>query len=366
MKIKFLLFVFLFGIFFQINGQDSSMLRLNDIRILASHNSYKRLPNPKLIRFLTKFRKQLGPENDPIQLDYGHLPLDVQLSDYAIRGLELDVYHDPHGGLYRKRKLNRFISGQKIKCNDPLMKKPGFKVLHIPDVDFETNYLTFIQALTELKRWSDKNPNHTPVFVNVEAKGSSAANESRFLRFIGFKKAIPMDSLAYLALDLEIKSVFSEDKLLTPGDLKSNFPSIKNRILTMGWPLLSEMTGKFIFILQGDHYEIYKESLKRGEERPMFVYDEPGSDNTAFVIMNNSVGKEKEINELTKLYIVRSRTDEGTIEAREKNYSIYQSVLESNAQIISTDYYKPDLRFSDYQIRLDGVKKTLPYMLRKH
>ena len=364
MKIKFIFIVSTLFLVRFVKGQDST-LQLNDIRVLASHNSYKKLPHPKVIRFLTKFKKQLGSSNDPIQLDYGHLTLEKQLNDYAIRGFELDVYYDPKGGLYRKRKLNRFITGQRVKVKDPVMKKPGFKVLHIPDVDFETNYLTFMQALTELKNWSTNNPNHTPLFVNIEAKGSSAANESKFLRLIGFKKAIPMDSIAYRKLDAEIKSVFDEENVFTPFDLKATFSSVKERLTVKGWPLLSECIGKVIFILQGDNDEIYKKSLRLGEKRIMFVYDEPGGESTAFVIRNNSQGIEKEINDLSNMYIIRSRTDAGTIEARENNYANFQSVLKSNAQIISTDYYKPDLRFSDYKIRKEGLSAAKPYFLRQ-
>jgi hypothetical protein len=364
MKIKFVFIIFSLFLIHFVKGQDST-IHLNDIRVLASHNSYKKLPHPKVIRFLTKFKKQLGSSNDPIQLDYGHLTLEKQLNDYAIRGFELDVYYDPKGGLYRKRKLNRFITGQRVKVKDPVMKKPGFKVLHIPDVDFETNYLTFMQALTELKNWSTNNPNHTPLFVNIEAKGSSAANESKFLRLIGFKKAIPMDSIAYRKLDAEIKSVFDEENVFTPFDLKATFSSVKERLTVKGWPLLSECIGKVIFILQGDNDEIYKKSLRLGEKRIMFVYDEPGGESTAFVIRNNSQGIEKEINDLSSMYIIRSRTDAGTIEARENNYANFQSVLKSNAQIISTDYYKPDLRFSDFQIRKEGLSAAKPYFLRQ-
>jgi hypothetical protein len=97
----------------------------------------------------------------------------------------------------------------------------------------------------------------------------------------------------------------------------------------------------------------------------MFVYDEPGGENTAFVIRNNSQGIEKEINDLSNMYIIRSRTDAGTIEARENNYSNFQSVLKSNAQIISTDYYKSDLRFSDFHIRQEGISASKPYFIRQ-
>ena len=203
MKIRYPIIVFIILNCFFYHTQDST-LRLNDIRILASHNSYKKLPNSKVIRFLSHFKKQLGAENDPIQLDYGHSLIESQLSDFNIRGLELDIYNDPKGKLYRKRKINRFIWGQRVSAKEPKLKLPGFKVLHIPDIDFESNYLTLKDALIEIKKWSDKHPNHTPILINVEAKGSSAADESSFLRFLGFKRALSFDSIAYENLDQEI------------------------------------------------------------------------------------------------------------------------------------------------------------------
>jgi hypothetical protein len=96
----------------------------------------------------------------------------------------------------------------------------------------------------------------------------------------------------------------------------------------------------------------------------MFVYAEPGEKNTAFVIRNSSQGQEKKINELSQKYIVRSRTDAGTHQSRNNDYSDYHSVLKSNAQIISTDYYKADLRWSSYEIKLEGINKDRPFVLR--
>jgi len=363
MRIKvFLLVINLFSTCLVFSQQEE--LKLNDIRILASHNSYKKNPNKKLLRFLGRFKKQLGKENDPIQLDYGHVSLEEQLENYHVRGFEIDVYNDPNGKLYQKRKINRFIIGQKMRVKNESMSKPGFKVLHIPDIDFETNYLTFTDALNAIKRWTDINPNHSPIFVNIEAKGSTAADESKFLRIIGFKRAISFDSLAYQNLDEEIKKVFGREKLLTPGDLRSEYNSINERLTTIGWPYLNDCLGKIIFILQGNNDMFYKQSIDRYEDRVMFVYSEPGEKNTAFIIRNSSQGNENEISELSKKFIVRTRTDAGTHQARANDYSDYHSVMKSNAQIISTDYYKPDLRWSSYEIKLEGSNKRKPYILR--
>jgi hypothetical protein len=83
----------------------------------------------------------------------------------------------------------------------------------------------------------------------------------------------------------------------------------------------------------------------------MFVYGSPNDEHTAFVLRNDPIDKENEILELTKKFIVRTRADAGTIEARNNDYQRFNSAWKSGAQIISTDYYMPDLRFSNYQVK---------------
>ncbi|MGQ7334325.1 Ca2+-dependent phosphoinositide-specific phospholipase C, partial [Streptococcus suis] len=92
--------------------------------------------------------------NDPVGIDYGHLPFDSQFSDYNMRGLEIDIQNDPKGGAFYKRKINAFVHGMPVRSGIEALRRPGFKVLHIKDVDYQTNYYTFKDALTALKRWS--------------------------------------------------------------------------------------------------------------------------------------------------------------------------------------------------------------------
>jgi hypothetical protein len=325
----------------------SQELRLNEVRVLASHNSYKGFPDKKVLSFLTKFKKQLGDANDPIQLDYGHPTLPIQFDEYGIRGIEIDINYDPKGGLYKKRAVNKFICGLKTRIKNPVMKTPGFKVLHIADVDYETNYLTFTAVLLELKKWSEEHPKHTPIFVNIEAKGTNPGDESKALRFLGFKKSIPFSAEAYNALDKEIFAVLNRENIYQPQDLLGNYTNIKERLGSIGWPLESECLGKIIFILEGSHQELYNsETLNR----PMFVYKSPNDINAAFVIQNDPIGNEAYIQELSKTYIVRTRSDAGTIDARNNDYRRFNAALNSKAQIISTDFYKNDARFGDFQI----------------
>ena len=70
-------------------------LRLNQIQVLATHNSYHVHGGPSLFSLLRNFSPALADS-----LDYGQLPLDQQLDGQGIRAFELDGFTDPAGGLY--------------------------------------------------------------------------------------------------------------------------------------------------------------------------------------------------------------------------------------------------------------------------
>jgi hypothetical protein len=54
-------------------------------------------------------------------------------------------------------------------------------------------------------------------------------------------------------------------------------------------------------------------------------------------------------------YIVRTRADADTLEARANSTERRELALSSGAQYVSTDYAVPDLSFSDYQVTIpDG------------
>ena len=330
---------------------------INQIRIIASHNSYKKKPHPKVLRFLKKFQDKLGDQNNPDFIDYGHLPFSEQFDNYGIRGIELDVNYDPKGGQYKRRRVNLFLFGQRQRLKGKALKKPGFKILHISDVDFETNYLTLKSALEALKSWSDLHPDHFPIYINLEAKGSHPADESKALKRLGFKKCIPFDRRAFLDLEQEISATLSPDQIFKPSDFKKSYSSLQGRVVAEGWPLLEEVRGTFIFILEGNNKHLY-----RTFERPLFFqYGNQSDANTVFLLRNNPIASEREIRELNSEFIVRTRSDAGSVESRSNNYDTWNAALRSGAQIISTDYYKADERWSSYKI---GFKNGFFELLR--
>ena len=345
-----LLFLF-FSFCFQ-NSNAQSGLKLNQIQIIGSHNSYKKLPKPQVNAFLEKIKKQLGKQ-DPRGLDYGHLPFDSQFSNYKMRGLEIDINNDPKGGLYYKRRINAFVHGVKQKSGVEELKKPGMKVLHIKDVDFETNYYTFKESLAALKQWSDAHPKHLPIFINLEAKGAGPGDRSGAARFLGFKRSIPFDDAAADSIDAEIKSVFGEDakNILTPDRLRGNFATLEEMATHNGWPALEDCLGKIIFIMLGQAGEEYLHNHDGLKGRVCAMFSHPGKAECAFVKVEEPEPVAK-IQELVKKgYIVRTRSDAETVEARSNDYKRLKACFESGAQIISTDYYKPDLRFSTFTVQ---------------
>jgi hypothetical protein len=94
----------------------------------------------------------------------------------------------------------------------------------------------------------------------------------------------------------------------------------------------------------------------------MFIYGQPGASETAFVIRNEPQGNEEEIRALTEMYMVRTRTDAGTLEARSQDYSRYNAVMRSQAQIITTDYYRADPVLSPVVVSIEQFRGQYPFL----
>jgi hypothetical protein len=86
----------------------------------------------------------------------------------------------------------------------------------------------------------------------------------------------------------------------------------------------------------------------------MFVNAKPGTPEAAFIILNDPIQYQDSIQTLVKSgYLVRTRADEGTTEARSGDYKRLEAALASGAHFISTDYYLSDKRFStNYRVQL--------------
>ncbi len=316
-------------------------LHLNDILTVGTHNSYKAAIPDKLMSLI-----RFGSKKAARELDYSHVALAQQLDDGA-RAIEIDVVYDPQGGLY-DNPAGAAMTGEDLPdAFKETMMKPGFKVLHVQDVDFHSVCLTFVACLTDLKTWSKAHPDHVPILVTLNAKDDEIAMP-------GSVTPLKFDTAAFDALDAELLSVFSRDEIVTPDQVQGDAPTLRDAVLAKGWPTLGETRGKFIFALDEDAPKIaaYIGGRKSLEGRAMFVNAPEDSPAAAYLTLNETADVPRITADVRQGFLVRTRADADTEEARTNDTGRRDKALASGAQYVSTDYMHPDTRFSPYQARM--------------
>jgi hypothetical protein len=238
-------------------------------------------------------------------LDYEHIPLAEQL-ELGIRKLELDVFYNAD--------------------------EDQFKVGHVQQIDMKSNCSTLRICLNQIIAWSQNNPTHAPIWISFNAKDGY---------IFGLPSPEIFSPVAFALMDSIIEEMLGE-KLIRPRD-----------IVDLQWPLLKEARGKFILILDegGVKRDMYYEGWQM---RPMFTNAPEGHPAAAIMIINDPIGQLHEIRRLVKAgYMVRTRADADTIEARKNDLGRRDAALASGAQAISTDYYLPATHFgNEYQVIL--------------
>ena len=309
--------------------------RMNEMQAIGSHNSYKLAIPPNELAILTQQSAKWGAA-----LDYSHVSLSDQL-DLGMRQLELDVFHDPEGGRYADPLLPRMV-GTAIE-NQAELAQPGFKTFHVQDVDARSSCILFVQCLAEIKAWSQSNPDHAPLLILINAKQAKIA-------LPGSVDPLAFDAAAFDALDAEIRSVFGEDQLLTPDDVRGAFDTLREAVTARGWP--EDARGQVFFALDEgpDVVDTYRRGANTLQGHILFVNSaDPMADDAAYFTLNEPIELGDQIAErVAEGFIVRTRADADTIEARSGDRTRLDAALASGAQYISTDYYRPRTEWSDY------------------
>ncbi len=310
----------------------SRCLRLNQIQVIGSHNSYHVQPQDPLWSALKAFDPGLAAG-----FEYTHSPLAEQFSSEGVRQIELDVFADPEGGHYADRHLNPLF-GLPLASGIPELDEPGFKVFHVQEVDYETTCLTFVACLEQIDAWSTANPNHLPLAILVELKDDVIPDPIG----AGFTQPIEIGPEHLDALDAEIRSVFDAADVITPDQVRGQAPTLESAVLDAGWPTLEASRGKVMFLMdnEGSERSDYLAGRPSLQGRAMFVSSAPGQPSAAFVKRNNPLGANTaEIQELVAAgYIVRTRADGDTVQARSGDTTQRDAALDSGAQWVSTDY----------------------------
>ena len=282
-------------------------LRLNQLQFVGSHNSYKQAQSwgwATVLRWLN--------EDAARALDYEHLPLEAQL-DLGLRVLELDVFFDPETGT--------------------------FPVGHVQLMDMNSHCSPLRDCLAKVRAWSDAHPRHLPLWIMFNAKDQPIDR---------LPTPTPFDRAAFEALDAVLEAGLG-DRLLRPGMMGPG-----------AWPTVAESRGKVLLLL--DEGAPKRDLYDTGAPRPLFMHLPESDPRAAIFVINDPVAEGARIRRLVAAgYLVRTRADADTLEARRNDTRRREAAFASGAQAVSTDYYVPSTRFdSDYLVRLPSVARCNP------
>ncbi|KAK4501356.1 hypothetical protein PRZ48_007164 [Zasmidium cellare] len=333
-------------------------LRMNQIQVVGTHNSYHREISKSERTIFEKYVP--GPEN----YYYSHSKWTDQLDHQSVRSFEIDLHSDTQGGLYAYPAIWKLsnLTNETAPFHDPNMLKPGLKVFHITDVDTNAICHTFMECLVQLKQWSDAHPRHLPLTFDLELK-----NDALGCGFHGVcsEEASNWTLPRILEVDREIRSILPPNKLIVPDDIRKPGLTLEQSVLQHGWPTLKQARGKFMFYFDNDpDSDIHLRDKYRADgheslqNRTVFTNAVEGDADCAFIKHNSP--DVKDIQRLIKKgYFVRTRADEPITTIVAKNTTMRDQAFESAAQIVSTDYpqYGMSTRWDwDYAVQLDGGK----------
>lgn len=323
-----------------------AQVRLNEVQVLASHNSYHVEPEPVLLDAL---RGVIGAEADGLQ--YTHRAIAEEL-DAGVRQIELDVFvDDPGGGRYAEPKLVEPLGLDPV---DPRLADPGLKVFHVQEVDYRSTCPTLVDCLTDVRDWSDGNPGHLPIVIQIEAKDGTIPDPLE----LGFVTPRPWDPGAFTELEAEIASVFPPARVITPGEVKGPARTLADAVRSRGWPWLRNARDQVMFVLDdtGAKREAYRTAVPDIDDRSIFVDVPPSDPDAGVMVVNDPIGDAERIRSLVEQgFLVRTRADADTIEARTGDTARREAAFASGAHFVSTDYVFPDERFATgYVVDLPG------------
>ncbi|HKB96902.1 MAG TPA: Ca2+-dependent phosphoinositide-specific phospholipase C [Rhizomicrobium sp.] len=323
------------------NWMDTN-LRLDQVQVVGTAESYKQRPSSALMQLI-----RMGGKKGAEALDYEQPSLEAQL-DGDVRALQFDVAYDPAGGAYRNpagaSMAMDLLADDYVKA----MRKPGFKVIHVLDVDYRSSCLALADCLRQVAAWSKAHPRHLPLVISLKTNDAKTPMP-------GATRPLACDEAAMNALEDEIRAVFAQDQMITPDQVQGSHATLREAVMAHAWPKLNAARGKVIFVLDDSaaKAKAYQGTRKSLEGRAMFVATDQASPLAAFVSMPDPVKDGARILQAVKSgFIVSTRADEATREARAKNTARRDAAFASGAQIVQTDFVSADPAIGSYRVSL--------------
>jgi len=278
--------------FVNFNINDPS-IKLDDIQMLASHNSYKKV-GPAIGRFFVGLGDSFAEAK---ALNYGYQSITDQLN-LGIRSFEFDL---------------RYRNGI-------------FELTHVPLVDNSSQAVNFELALEEIKLFSE-HQTHIPIIILVEIKDDWMILDPFLDTF---------DQNALTLLDELIMNKLGT-YLYKPSDMVDETEVLRDIITNDGWPIVDDLLNQTIFVLHpGNYTSTYYEIDETLQMQSMFIgsgYTDILPSYASFFVQNDvDINKIKTL--VSQHFMVRTRID--------SNLNFTQSgfleAVESGAQILTTDF----------------------------
>ena len=328
-------------------------LAMNQVQVIGTHNSYKRETTPAE---QAKYEELIKTPGDYAKfLAYSHASIPNQLQRQHVRGLELDLWGDPKGGLYANPFVRQALGLGPLP--NPEWSKPGTKMIHIADLDYNSTCIRFVTCLQQVRDWSAAHPRHLPILIMLEFKLSDARAVAG-----GGVKAPDWDASALETVEGEIRSVFRDRDMITADDVRHHGMTLEQSVLRYGWPSLDQARGKVAFLMDNDPGPIrdaYTKGHPNLEGRAIFTNSRPGLTDAAFIKRNEPRdANTAQIQDLVrKGYLVRTRSDVPLTTVLSGDTKQLDAALASGAQLISTDF--PEVGMSarydrDYVAEMPG------------
>jgi len=260
-------------------GPMDAVLRMNHLQAKGTHNSYHLRP------------MIVGPD-----WDYDQAPLDTQLASQGVRALELDIRWDTRCG--------------------------RFRVFHLPILDPRSTCDLFTDCLSVVRRWSDAHAAHHPLLIQIEPKDAwdAATTEQRMT-----------------AMEAEILSVFPQQLVVTPDEVRGDSPTLPMAIEARGWPTLGASRGRVLFFIDRTDAlrDVYTHGGRDLNGRLAFIDSEVGDPFAGVMVLNNPRGADVPV-AVRAGYLVRVFSWTAGDEMLDP--AVTAAGLASGAHIISTDY----------------------------
>jgi hypothetical protein len=142
--------------------------------------------------------------------------------------------------------------------------------------------------------------------------------------------------------------------------VRGDYATLDQAVRAGNWPTLAKARGKVLFLMMTAtgpggiaDYRVGHPGLKG---RMAFLSSQPGQDYGGFVLFDNVKARGAEIRRAVEQgYLVRTRADIETYEAKVNDMGRAEAAFASGAQVVSTDFERPGNGYgTGYIVRLPG------------